>query len=33
MENGKAVRWLVYLGILVGINVLSYVFDWPFWIY
>ncbi len=26
-------RWLIYLGILVGVNVLSYVFHWGFWLY
>ena len=26
-------RWILYIGALVGVNVLSYVFDWSFWIY
>ena len=25
--------WIVYIGILLVINLLSYIFDWPFWIY
>jgi hypothetical protein len=26
-------RWLIYIGVLIGINVLSYVFNWGYWIY
>ncbi len=25
--------WLVYIGLLLLVNFLSYVFDWPFWVY
>lgn len=25
--------WLVWIGLLIGINVLSWLFDWPFWIF
>ncbi len=32
-EGRGAIGWLVFIGILVGVNILSYVFDWPFWIY
>ncbi len=33
MDNGRATKWLIYLGVLVGVNILSYVLDWGFWIY
>ena len=33
MDNARATRWAIYIGILVGVNVLAYVFDWGFWIY
>ncbi len=25
--------WLIWLGILGVVNLLSYLFDWPFWVY
>ncbi len=25
--------WLMWIGVLLLINFLSYVFDWPFWVY
>lgn len=25
--------WLMWILILVVINILSYIFDWPFWVY
>lgn len=25
--------WVIWIGIILGINFLSYLFDWPFWIY
>lgn len=28
-----AMGWLGLIGFLILINVLSYIFDWPFWIY
>lgn len=30
---GWTMKWAVYIGILVFVNVLSYVFEWGFWIY
>lgn len=36
MYEGEGVnvgRWVLYIGVLVLLNVLSYAFDWPFWIY
>jgi hypothetical protein len=36
VEGGGRSRFpklLIYLGILIGVNVLSAVFDWGFWIY
>lgn len=32
-QGGALGSWVVYVGILIGINVLSYIFDWPFWVY
>ena len=32
--SGNALTgWLGFIGVLILINFLSYVFDWPFWIY
>lgn len=31
--GGEFPRWLIYVLALVGINVLSFLFDWGFWIY
>jgi hypothetical protein len=31
--GGGGMSWLIWIGLLVGINVLSYFFEWPFWIY
>lgn len=31
--GGEGMGWLMWIGILVGVNVLSYLFDWPFWLY
>lgn len=34
MEEGSgAMGWVVFIGIIVIVNVLSYVFDWGFIIY
>jgi len=34
MASGKGLAgWGVFIGIIVLVNILSYVFDWPFWIY
>ncbi|MGB1102998.1 MAG: hypothetical protein ACPG21_05160 [Crocinitomicaceae bacterium] len=30
--NGVA-GWLIWIGVLILVNILSYAFDWPFWIY
>jgi hypothetical protein len=32
-EGRGAVGWLVFIGLLILINVLSYIFEWPFWVY
>ena len=32
-QGNGAPGWLIWIGILVGINVLSYLFNWGFWIY
>jgi len=31
--DGGAMSWLVWIGLLILINVLSAIFDWPFWVY
>jgi len=31
--DGGAMGWITWIGILVVINFLSWVFDWPFWVY
>lgn len=31
--GGEGMGWLIWIGAIVGINVLSAVFDWGFWIY
>jgi len=31
--NKKVVGTLVFVGALIAINALSYLLDWPFWIY
>ena len=31
--GGGGMSWLIWIGLLIGINVLSYLFNWPFWIY
>lgn len=32
-RGGGAAGWLVFIGIIVLVNVLSYVFGWGFWLY
>ncbi len=32
-EGGGFPKWLIYIGILVVVNILSQAFDWGFWIY
>ena len=32
-EGSGFPSWLIYVGILIVINGLSAIFDWPFWIY
>lgn len=32
-ESSGISGWLIWILILGGINLLSYIFDWPFWIY
>ena len=31
--GGGGKSWLIWIGALLLINLLSYLFDWPFWIY
>ncbi len=32
-SGGGGMGWLVWIGLLLFINLLSYLFNWPFWIY
>ena len=32
-NDGGGMGWLIWIGLLVLINLLSYLFNWPFWIY
>ena len=32
-EGSPIARWLVWVGALVFLNLLSYWFNWPFWVY
>ncbi len=32
-EESSSGGWLAWIGLLILINFLSYVFDWPFWVY
>lgn len=31
--GGGGMGWLIWIGALLFINLLSYLFNWPFWIY
>jgi len=26
-------RWLIWIILLIGVNLLSWIFDWSFWVY
>ncbi len=32
-DGGGGMGWLLWIGALIGINVCSWLFDWPFWVY
>lgn len=32
-EGGGCFGWVAWIGILLFINFLSWLFDWPFWVY
>ena len=32
-EDNSGMRWLIWIGVLLLINLLSYLFNWPFWVY
>ena len=32
-SDSGAGGWLTWIGLLLLVNFLSYVFDWPFWVY
>ena len=32
-EGSPVIKWFVWVGVLVLLNLLSYWFDWPFWVY
>lgn len=31
--GGGAASWLIWIGLLLLVNFLSWAFDWPFWVY
>lgn len=31
--GGEGMGWLLWIGALLFINLLSWLFDWPFWVY
>ncbi len=31
--DSEGLGWLIWIGLLLFINLLSWIFDWPFWIY
>ena len=31
--GGGGRGWLIFIGLLLLVNLLSYLFDWPFWVY
>lgn len=31
--SSRGMGWLIWIGIIIGVNVLSYVFHWGFWLY
>ena len=32
-NKGGCSSWMIYVGILLLINLLSWIFDWSFWVY
>ena len=32
-DEGRFPGWIVWIGILVIVNLLSWLFHWPFWIF
>jgi hypothetical protein len=32
-NSGGAGGWLVWIGLLILVNLLSWLFDWSFWVY
>ena len=32
-DGGGAMGWVAWIGVILFINLLSYLFEWPFWIY
>ena len=32
-EGGGVGGWVIWLAVLIGVNVLSYLFNWGFWLY
>ena len=33
MQNNGVLRFLVFIGLIIFVNVLSYLFNWSFWVY
>lgn len=32
-DSDSGMSWLVWIGILLFVNLLSWIFDWSFWVY
>ncbi len=32
-QGGGFPSWIIYIVLLAGVNLLSWIFDWSFWIY
>jgi hypothetical protein len=31
--GSRAMGWVIFIGVIIGVNVLSAAFDWGFWLY
>lgn len=33
MSKQRIIRFLIGIGVILGVNALSFIFDWGFWLY
>jgi hypothetical protein len=33
VRTSSVPSWAIWIGALIGVNILSAIFDWPFWVY